>query len=391
MLVLMLAIPHPEVLSVDWLPPTLPARGGALAEVERILAGERLPGRARLLAVEGPEGSGTSVVARRGVRAWMDRHYGRGERFDGRVLTVRARSCRGTVAVAGTLLRHFDPAFEPRGFPAMEILAGSLRRIRREGRPAAVILDDLDADTPALAPIVRGLASPVRFLPEGDEGFPPLTVVLAGASSAIQRIRRKAGFSIPGVVLPPYRLAELEVIVRERIARALGREPPASMAEQLARQAFEEGRGAARALDLVRRALIGWNAARAHSVYTPLGRERGLWVEDHLVGAIARACRAGVPTLGVVRACEQTLAREKGVTSLPTTTFWRRIVRLEQAGYIRREVRTGGAGGSQSRVHLQIPVNEWVTYPRATGTPRGSFPVFGGPPAEGEAASALPG
>lgn len=374
----MLALPHPEVLSIDWLPPTLPARGSQLRDAELALDRETDRHETRFLAVEGPEGAGTSVVARRAVRAWMDRRYCGGE---WRALPVRVRPCRGTATVAGALLRHFDPGFEPRGFPAMEILAGCLRRLKREGKPAAIVLDDLDPGAPPLAPIVRGLASPVRFLPEGDENLPPLTVVLAGRPAAVDRIRRASGLSIPRVTLPPYSFTELETIVRERLARALGREAPADLAHAIVRRAHEEGRGAARALDLLRRELTGWTASRASSVYRPLGRERRLWVEEHLVRAIELASRPGAPTLREVRERERATAREAGVAPLPTTTFWRRVVRLEQAGYLRREVRTGGAGGSRSRLYVLLPVAEWITIPRAAGTPRASGPAFGAPEA----------
>lgn len=330
------------------------------------------------MTVEGPEGAGTSAVARRVARDWMERTCRGIPGSDWRILTVRVRSARGTAAVAGALLRHFDPGFEPRGFPAMEILAGCLRRLKREGKPAMVVIDDIDPGAPPLAGIVRGLACPLRFLPEGDEGTPPLSVVLAGRPTAVDRVRRGSGLAIPGVVLASYGFSELRTIVRERMARALGREPPLEMADHIAQLAHDEGRGAARALDLLRRELIGWSAARPGSVYHPLDAEHRLLIEQHLVGAIARASRPGPPTLAGIRTWERTLARESGVGSLPPTTLWRRIVRLEQAGYLRREVRTGGTGGTQSRVHLLLPVAEWVTIPRAAGTPRASVTASGG-------------
>ena len=49
-----------------------------------------------------------------------------------------------------------------------------------------------------------------------------------------------------------------------------------------------------------------------------------------------------------------------------------RIVRLEQAGYVRREIRTGGSGGTRSVVRLLTPIDEWVTAPFAPQTRRDS-------------------
>ena len=67
---------------------------------------------------------------------------------------------------------------------------------------------------------------------------------------------------------------------------------------------------------------------------------------------------------------EGALAREAGQRPLPATTLWRRIVALERAGYVRREVRPGGAGGTLSVVRLLTPIDEWVTAPGPWGTPR---------------------
>ena len=379
----MFALAHPETLSIDWLPPTLPARGLALSQALRALQPEPPAGRARLLAIEGPHGSGTSAVARQVLRQWLGRTDGRACQSGGRTLTVRVRPAHGPASVAAALLRHFDPGFVSRGFPAMEILAGCLRRVKREGGPAAILLDDIDPAAPPLGPIVRGLASPHRFLPEGDDGIPPLTVILAGQPGALQRVRRMSGLAVPRVVLAPYALSELRTIVSERIARALGRESPAGLAERIARQAHDEGRGASRALDLVRRELVGSSATRPGSVYRPVNLDPRLLVEDHLVQALAETSRSSDVRLARLRARERALAHAMGLSPLPPSTLWRRLIRLEQAGYLRREVRTGGRGGTQSRVHLLLPVAEWLTIPRAVGTPRESVPfdrgAAGGP------------
>lgn len=374
----MFALVHPEVLSIDWLPPTLVGRGIALLQAERLLATDPGGGRTRMLAIEGPKGAGTSVVARRTLRNFRERASRHPDPQELRILSVRVRSGQATSVVAATLLQHFDPEFSHRGFPSMEILAGCLRRIKREGRPAAILLDDLDSGAPFLASFVRALAQPERFLPEGDEGMPPLTVLLAGTATAMNRIRRASGLPAARVVLPGYTASELRTIVSERIGRALGRDAPAALVASIVERTMGEGGSASRALDLIRRELIGDAAARAGSVFRPWGVGRQILVEDHLVRAIGLATRAGVPTVAVVRRCERAVAHDLGLAPLPATTFWRRIVRLEEAGYVRREVRTGGPGGTESKVHLLLPVAEWVTIPRARGTPRGCAPSFSG-------------
>jgi ribosomal protein L37AE/L43A len=45
---------------------------------------------------------------------------------------------------------------------------------------------------------------------------------------------------------------------------------------------------------------------------------------------------------------------------LPITTTWRRVVRLESEGRLRRVVRSGGSGGSSSTVEFEGSLDELV-------------------------------
>jgi hypothetical protein len=93
----------------------------------------------------------------------------------------------------------------------------------------------------------------------------------------------------------------------------------------------------------------------------PSQRLRGISIEPWVVRAIGVASQGRLARLGEVKRLEAELARAHGVRPLPTTTLWRRIVRLEQAGYVRREIRPGGSGGTLSVVRVLTPIDEWVT------------------------------
>ena len=374
----MLPTVHPEVLANDWLPPVVFGRQGAVLEIVRRLDPPRPESPAPwMVGVAGPSGSGTSVVARRAARELADRWRSSGEPGLVRGVTVRIAGLRGSHGVATALLRRLDEGFDGRGFSTREILAGFLRRLRREGRAAVVVLDDLAPGAPELGPVLRAIAEPDRFLPEGDEGgLPPIWTVFAGTeaglSTAAAQIDRRFSFA-PAVLLEPYSEELLGTIVTDRAERALGRPLPPETVAEIVDRALVEGGGARRAIDLVRRAILGAPFA------TSLGLPRrapvlGVVGAPSVVRAIGAASRGVAAPLGEVKRLEAELARTEGDRPLPTTTFWRRIVRLERAGYVRREIRTGGNGGTVSLVRLLTPIAEWVTEDRRSGTPRGFGP-----------------
>src|SRR5208282_2927830 len=105
---------HSEVLARDWLPPVVLGRAPEVADRVRAALGEPFP----------------------------------------RVLAIRTPFLRGPHGIATALVQRLDDGFDGRGFPVPEILAGLLRRLRREARPTVVLLDDVGVGGPDLAPVV---------------------------------------------------------------------------------------------------------------------------------------------------------------------------------------------------------------------------------------------
>jgi len=386
----MFAVTNPEVLSSEWLPPVPIAREREVAEVVRRLDPPTPVAPAPwIVGVAGPRGCGTSTVARRAAREVVDRLRRSSEGPAPRVLQVRIAGLKGPHGVATALLRLLDEGFDGRGFPVAEILAGVLRRLRREGRPFVVVLDDVVVGGAELGPVLRALAEPDRFLPEGEHGLPAGWTVLAGTPEGLAGALRSGGRDAvgPWVDLFAYGPEALAAIVRDRAERALGRPTPASLVERAVHAAVEDGGGSPRAIDALRRELLGSGRAWRPG-FVPRAGEAAIRIEPWVVDAIGQASRGREAPLGELRRREAVLARREGAEPLPTTTLWRRIVRLEQAGYVRREIRTGGAGGTRSVLRVLTPTDEWVTVPYVPQTRRGSgrpggAPAGGPPPGEG--------
>lgn len=355
---------HPEVLAHDWLPPFVLGRASEVAEVVRRLDPPRPKAPPPwVVGVAGSVGTGTSTVARRAARAVVDEMRAACPESHPRLLLVRTPFLRGTHGVATALLQKLDEGFDGRGFPVPEILAGLLRRLRREHAPTVVVLDDVGVGGPDLAPILRAFAQPDRFLPEGESGVPPIWTVLAGSLEALQALERAVMPRLdlgPFVRLREYEPVALRAIVRDRAERALGHPPPPGLVERTVERSMEDGGGAQRAIDLLRREVLGvtFREVRDGVLSTRL---RGVSVEPWLVRAIGAASQGRTARLRDVRRFEAELAEAHGARPLPTTTLWRRIVQLERAGYVRREIRPGGNGGTLSLVRVLAPIDEWVT------------------------------
>ncbi len=383
------AVANPEVLARGWLAPLALGREREVAEVVRRLdppSPEAPP--PWLVAVAGSPGGGTSTVARRAAREVSDRIRAGLAGPPPRLLEARTAVLRGTHGVATSLLQRFDPGFDGRGFPAAEVLAGVLRRIRRDPRPTVVLLDDVDVGGPVLAPIVRALANPDRFLPEGESGLPPIWILVAGSREGLGTALAGLEPAIPVrpfVDLAPLSSARLVEIVRDRAERALRHAPPASLVAKVVDRTVEEGGSVRRALDLLRRELLK-DLRGTDPSGLRFGGEEGVPVERRVVRAIQEASRDALASLGEVRRWEAMLAEGEGARPLPPTTLWRRIVRLERAGYVRREIRAGGAGGTRSIVRVLTPVDEWLTAPDPSGTPRADGWRVSGEAAEARAA-----
>ena len=364
---------HSEVLARDWLPPVALGRAREVAEVVRRLDPPTPRSAAsRLVGVAGPSGSGTSTIARRAAREVADRvRAACGEPLP-RVLTVRTPLLKGPHGVATALLQRLDDGFDGRGFPAPEVLAGLLRRLRRDGRPTVVVLDDVGVGGPELAPILRAFVDPDRFLPEGESGLPAIWVIVAGTVEGLVGLERALGVRItlaPFVAVTGYETAALRCILEDRAVRALGHPFAPELVERLVGRVVEEGGGARQAIELLRREILGVTSREMREGVPP-SRLRGISVEPWVVRAIGVASQGATARLGDVRRLEAELARAQGARPLPTTTLWRRIVRLEQAGYVRREIRPGGNGGTLSVVRVLTPIDEWVTTTHRAGNPR---------------------
>ncbi len=379
-------VANPEVLSNDWLPPVPIAREHEVREVVRRLDPPRpVAPPPWIVGVAGPSGSGSSTVARRAAREVLEELRRSPSHRAARLLALRVAFLKGPHGVATALLQRFDDGFDGRGFPVPEILAGFLRRLRREGRALVLVLDDIGLGGPDLGPVLRAIASPDRFLPEGEHGLPPIWTVLAGSLEGLERVAGAVG---PGPTVRPfvelraYAPELLSTIVADRALRALGREAPSGWVRPAVAAAVEEGGGSRRAIDHLRRHLLS-RGVMSPAEFVAREADPTIAIEPWLLGAFARAGRVRSPRLGDVRRWQAELARRQGSVPLPATTLWRRVVRLERAGYLRREVRTGGDGGSRSIVRLLVPVDEWLTGPVRPRT----HPSAAAPDARAEAAA----
>jgi hypothetical protein len=378
----MFAVSNPEVLAREWLPPLALGREREVQEVVRRLDPPTPHAPPPwVVAVAGRSGAGSSTVARRAAREVVDRLRAAGGGPAPRAIAVRTALLHGAHGVASALLQRFDEGFDGRGFPTAEILAGFLRRLRRDGRPTVLVLDDIEIGGAELTSLLNAIGNPNRFLPEGESGLPPLWTVLAGSreglSTAVDGVSHR--FSVrPFLELSDHTEPELRSIVRDRLERAVGRAPPSSLVTTIVARAIEDGGGARRAVELLRRELLRDRRPRS-TPWIPVDDRSEVAIEPWVVRAISSATRGTTAELGEVRRLEAELARSRGVRPLPPTTLWRRMVRLERAGYLRREIRTGGAGGTRSIVRLLTPVDDWVTSPHRLGNPRAAGPVTASP------------
>jgi hypothetical protein len=354
---------HPEVLAPGWLPPVPLGRRGHLASLIRWIEAPGSGGsHAGAAVVLGPRGSGTSTLARLAARAWAESLPGSGGLTGAVVANIRPAEVHGPQGVAGELLRALDPDYELRGFPVSELLAGFLRRLRSAHRPAVVVLDDVGPGAPDLSRVVSGLLDPGGFLPEGGDGIPPLALILAGSEEALRAIAKTKWtrwLEARTLRLLPYTEAELTVIVRDRAERSLARSVPVEWVERVVRRAVRDNGSATRAVDVLRRELVGPTISEVGPVYSSSVAPPMITIEPPLLSALGQL-EEGVPVrIGELRNRTTDLARTQGEVPLPATTFWRRIIRLERAGLVRRSVRTGGSGGSLSTVAVVRPLGEW--------------------------------
>ncbi len=385
---------HPEVLASDWLPPVPFGRRSHLATLIHWLGKGPADGMTGGAAVVvGPRGSGTSTLARLAAAEWAASLPASSTPGRPLVAHVRVPEARGAQGVAGAMLRCLDPEYELRGFPVSQLLAGFLRRLRSTATPAVVILDDVGPGAPDLSRLLAGLVDPGGFLPEGSDGLPPVAVAVAGTPdaehvAAKSRLGRRLGART--LRLAPYREAELLAIARDRAERSLGRIVPAEWVSRVVQRALRAGGSATRAIEVLRRELVGPDVSEVGPVYPVSGVKSVVTIEPPLLSALG-LLEEGVPVrIGDLKDRATHFAKAQGESALPPTTFWRRIVRLERAGLVRRTVRTGGAGGSLSMVALVRPLEGGVSptgrsqTPPAGENPPAAFPLWAAPLEEWE-------
>lgn len=377
----MSTVVHPEALLEHWVPPVAVGRA---REIEATVIGAESsregPSRPGLAAVMGPPGSGSSVVARWAARRLADRSRALSPDGGIRIVHVPTRLYRSPHGIAGALVRSYDAGLDGRGFPWGDLLAGFLRRVRRDGRPTVTVLDDLRLAGPDLLRLIRALAEPERFLPEGDPGLPPFYTILAGTPEGL-RLPGREGVGrwvrIVPVQLAPYPEERLREIVTDRMVRATDRAADLPKAAEIAHRSFLEGGGARRAIDLLRREFGVREAVGGFGDPRPSAGARV--IEPHLCRALASALSEGSCDVGELHRWEVLWAQRAGRSPLATTTFWRRMIDLERRGWLRREVRCGGMGGSRTRLVARRPVEEWITdRPGRETRPNGGLVGSGG-------------
>ncbi|EQD55507.1 hypothetical protein B1B_09193 [mine drainage metagenome] len=364
----MSAIVHPEALLDQWVPPVAIGRAPEIeAIVNRAESSQEGPSHPGIVAVLGPAGSGTSVVARWAARRLADRCRARSADGRVRIVHVPTRLYRSPHGIACALVRSYDEGLDGRGFPWGELLAGFLRRVRRDGRPTVTVLDDVRLAGPDLLRLIRALGEPDRFLPEGEPGLPPFYTILAGTPEGIRlggRAELGRWARAATVELTPYSEYRLREIVADRMVRATDRAADLRKAAEIAQRSFREGGGARQAIDLLRREFgvrEGFQESQGSSV-------AGSPLEPHLQQALTAALSEGSCDVGELHRWEMLCAHRAGRPPLATTTFWRRLVDLERRGWLQREVRCGGLGGSRTRLVARRPVSEWVTARPVRGT-----------------------
>ncbi|HYK93753.1 MAG TPA: AAA family ATPase [Thermoplasmata archaeon] len=366
----MMPLVHPEVLARDWLPPVLLDRAREVETVRRRIQDALVPGGPRGVLVVGPSGSGTSSVARLAARTVVQEIRRTRPEPAPLLACLRSDARRPTQGIATGLLQTLEPGFTGSGFHTTEILAGFLRRLRRQDRPAVVVLDDIGPGTSDLRPILRAFASPDSFLPEGESGLPPLALVLAGtpdARAAWTEAGRRGWATGQRISLAAYAPATIERIVRDRATRAISRVPPEAWSQRLMERVRDLPANASIALEALAHELIDSEHPRERGIFTDVDF-RAAALERPLLAALARASAQRHATVAELRRWEAEYAHQQGARPLAATTFWRRIVRLESVGVVHREVRAGGAGGTRSVIELLRPIKV-PENPASPGTP----------------------
>ena len=338
---------------------TIKGRDGILEELRELNSpvGE-LP---RLVVLEGPRGSGTSMLAGEFV-GQVKRTWRRSSREDPVVIHVDVSSLSHTHGgpsrgVATAILRKFNADFSPTGYPTGQVIQWALRRISVQPKLVIVWLDHVHEGTRTLARVLDALLEPERVLGASAE-LPPVLVVVSGNGKA-ELGSWPENVATRCIHVPPLPRETIRNIVEDRVLQTGRVFTPGAMAkaEDIL---LTSGMGLS-VLDEVLQAAVA--RAGCHGIVTegdvapPARRSRrrrgGKQVGLRMLEALRKA--GGRATMGQLTEGLSRAFVEDG-ERVPTGSSIRRwAVRLERAGLVERRVVMGGMGGTRSTVALVGP------------------------------------
>ena len=318
-------------------------------------------GRPNALAILGPRGAGTSYLARATLEALA---AGAGAPSAPQTLRVDLRGVRGGHPAVQALFRNLDPAFNAQGAATEHLTLLWLRRMRSEGRPFQISLDNLSGSWPTLARFLPALLDPQQILPEGVAGLPPYTVVVSGEGPA------PPWEDLPGhppvLAVPPWERSELQLLSRKVLAGPGRGAPDPRAVERLVGLLLTEDRGLSSLTEILSRARAaahdaGRTEVRAEDLETPRHvpwRLRQARSFDAFLLDFLQEMSTGAPL--PLSALTQGLRRRCATLGVPVPSvarLWRRLRRLETLGLVSRAVRVGGPGGTRSLLSLHDPAD----------------------------------
>ena len=359
--------------SSDAPPPAWPNPSPLRADlVERALALlGRTPngGRPNALAILGPRGTGTSHIARASLESLA---AGTVAPSSPQTLRVDLRGVRGGHPAIQALFRNLDPAFNAQGAATEHLTLLWLRRMRSEGRPFQIWLDNFSGSWPALARFLPPLLDPRQILPEGVAGLPRYVVVVSGEGPS--RPWEDLPGNPPALSVPPWERSELEALSRRVLAGPGRKAADPRAVDRLVGLLLTEDRGLSSLSEILSRARAaareaGRTELRAEDLETPhqvpwrLRQARSF--DAFLLGLLKEmSTGAPLPLSALTRGLRGRCA-SLGVPVPSVARLWRRLRRLETLGLVSREIRVGGPGGTRSLLSLHDPADRLAPAPRS--------------------------
>ncbi|MDE1838190.1 MAG: hypothetical protein KGJ23_16460 [Euryarchaeota archaeon] len=350
-----------HVLERTWRAPLLVGRGDLLAAQElEVRAALDHDGRA-VLSIVGPRGSGTSSIAECAVATFSERFFGRRAPL---VLRVDTTQCRTPGLLVKALFHQVDPAIQLGGASTEFLSMLLLRRLRTLARPAVVWLDQVHS-TGELGRVAWALARPQEVLPEGTDGLPPLLLVASGSREVIP----EAADTVR-VAVPPLQGADLLEALRARAALAFQTPPLPEVLRAWADLTVASGWGLAIMGDLLAEAgaraeARGSFRVELQDVALPSSLPRHGQDAEGFGQTILEVLRTatGSLTAGELRRRVTEACASSGMRAPTQARLWRHVVGLERKGVLHRDLRMGGAGGTQALIWLAEKVSRELPSP----------------------------